>query len=612
MRLAYAILLAAAPVTLVHSAPAVHAQEQVASARDPKLTAWFDAKYEEQLRDSPLQLTGLGRKERYGEIDDFSLAEQDRQLEWSRATVEEMERIFDYKTLGAADRLSYDLWKHEYEQAAKAAKWRDSGYVFTQMQGIHVSLPSLLISQHRVDTAQDMRDYISRVNGIGRAIGQLVDIAEPRAKAGVRPPYFAYDFVIAEATKLKSGAPFDSGADNALWQDGKGKIAKLVADKTITKAEGDAMQGQLEAALKGGYKAGYDRLVTFMTADKPNAPKVATGVGGIANGKEYYAHRLAASTTTDLTPEQVHQIGLDDVKRIHTEMEAIKDKVGFKGDLKAFFDKVRTDPANYYPQGDEGAKMYIDAASAALDNIESKLPQYFGLLPKAPLEVKRVEAFREQAGGAQHYRSATPDGSRPGIYYAHLSDMSAMPRNMLEVIAYHEGLPGHHMQISIAQELTGVPKFQTQVGYTAYGEGWGLYSERLAKEIPGTYADPLSDFGRLSSELWRAIRLVVDTGVHSKGWNEEQAIAYFTANSPQNVETVRNEVRRYIVWPGQATSYKIGMNQILALRAEAESELGAKFDIRGFHDAVLGGGSLPLSLLNRRVRDWIAAEKTKG
>ena len=612
MRLAYAILLAAAPVALIHAAPAVHAQEQVAQARDPRLTAWFDAKYEEQLRDSPLQLTSLGRKERYGEIDDFSLAEQDRQLEWSRATVEEMERTFDYKTLNAADRLSYDLWKHEYEQAAKSAKWRDSGYVFTQMQGIHVGLPSLLISQHRVDTAQDMLYYISRVSGIGRAIGQLVDIAEPRARAGVRPPYFAYDFVIAEATKLKSGAPFDSGADNALWQDGKAKIAKLVADKKITAAEGDAMRGKLEAALKGGYKAGYDRLVAFMTADKPNAPKVATGVGGLASGKEYYAHRLAASTTTDLTPEQVHQIGLDDVKRIHGEMEAIKEKVGFKGDLQTFFEKVRTDPANYYPQGEEGAKMYIDAASAALDNIESKLPQYFGLLPKAPLEVKRVEAFREQAGGAQHYRAATPDGSRPGIYYAHLSDMSAMPRNMLEVIAYHEGLPGHHMQISIAQELTGVPKFQTQVGYTAYSEGWGLYSERLAKEMPGTYADPLSDFGRLSSELWRAIRLVVDTGVHSKGWTEEQAIAYFTANSPQNVETVRNEVRRYIVWPGQATSYKIGMNQILALRAEAERELGAKFDIRGFHDAVLGGGSLPLSLLDRRVRDWIAAEKAKS
>jgi uncharacterized protein (DUF885 family) len=520
-----------------------------------------------------------------------------------------MERTFDYASLSPADQLSYDIWKYEYERAVEGAKWRDDNYVFTQMQGLHTSLPSILISQHRVDTAQDMRDYISRVGQIGRAISQLVDIAEPRAAAGVRPPYFAYDIVIAEAKKLTSGAPFDDGPDNAIWQDGKVKIAALVKAGTITAADGEAMQGDLETALKTGYRAGYDRLAAFMTADRPNAPAVATGVGGLPNGKDYYAYRLKASTTTDLTPEQVHQIGLDDVKRIHAEMEAIKDKVGFKGDLQAFFKHIKDDPANYFPQGDDGAKMYIDAASAALDNIKSKLPEYFGLLPKAPLEVRRVEAFREQPGAAQHYRSGTPDGSRPGIYYAHLADMSAMPKNMLEVIAYHEGLPGHHMQISIAQELTGVPTFQTQTGYGAFAEGWGLYAERLAKEIPGTYTDPYSDFGRLSSELWRAIRLVVDTGVHSKGWTEDQAIAYFTANSPQNAETVRSEVRRYIVWPGQATSYKIGMNKILELRAQAEAELGDKFDIRGFHDAVLGGGSLPLSLLERRVHGWIAEKK---
>ncbi|WP_341711219.1 DUF885 domain-containing protein [Erythrobacter sp.] len=614
MRLAYALLLATAPIAVAAPVAAQdhaahHTEHHAASENNAELRAWFEAKYEEQLQTSPLSLTGLGRKDHYGEIDDFSIEAADRDLAWQKASVEEMERTFDYASLSAADQLSYDIWKYEYESAARAAKWRDNNYVFTQMQGLHTALPSILISQHRVDTAQDMHDYISRVGQIGRAIGQLVDIAEPRAAAGVRPPYFAYDFVIAEAKKLTSGAPFDDGPDNAVWQDGKSKIAQLVEAGTITAAQGEAMQGELETALKTGYRSGYDRLAAFMAADRANAPELATGVGSLPNGEDYYAYRLAASTTTDLTPEQVHQIGLDDVKRIHAEMEAIKDKVGFGGDLKAFFARVKDDPANYFPQGHDGAQMYIDAASAALDNIESKLPEYFGLLPKAPLEVRRVEAFREQPGAAQHYRSGTPDGSRPGIYYAHLADMSAMPRNMLEVIAYHEGLPGHHMQISIAQELTGVPTFQTQVGYGAFAEGWGLYSERLAKEMPGTYADPYSDFGRLSSELWRAIRLVVDTGLHSKGWTEEQAIAYFTENSPQNAETVRSEVRRYIVWPGQATSYKIGMNKILELRAEAEAELGDKFDIRGFHDAVLGGGSLPLSLLERRVRGWIAEKK---
>ena len=616
MRFQNTLLLAAAPVALfavtapafAQTAPA-ETSEASSENHNAELRAWFDAKYEEQVMDSPLWLTSLGRKERYGEIDDFSLAAQDKDLAWKKATVEEMERTFDYDSLSSADKLSYDLWKYEYEQAAESAKWRDDGYVFTQMHGAHTYLPTLLISQHRVDTAQDMRDYISRVSEIGRALGQLVDIAEPRAAAGVRPPYFAYDFVIDESKKLIAGAPFDDTADNALWEDGKKKIAALVEAGTITAADGETMQGELEAALKGGYKAGYDRLITFMTADRPNAPEIGVGVGVLPNGDGYYAHRLANSTTTDLTAEQVHQIGLDDVKRIHAEMEAIKDQVGFDGDLQSFFTYIKEDKDNYFPQGDEGAQMYIDAATAALDNIESKLPQYFGLLPKAGLEVRRVEPFREQDGGAQHYNSGTPDGSRPGIYYAHLSDMSAMPKNMLEVIAYHEGLPGHHMQISIAQELTGVPKFQTQQFYGAYTEGWGLYSERFAKEIPGTYQDPYSDFGRLSSELWRAIRLVVDTGLHSKGWTEDQAIAYFTENSPQNAETIRNEVRRYLVMPGQATSYKIGMNKILDLRAKAETELGDKFDIRGFHDVVLGDGALPLSLLERRVDAWIAERK---
>ena len=617
MRFHYALLLAAAPLAVC--APAVPAfaqseapvetQAESAPEHNAELRAWFDAKYEEQVLDSPLTLTSLGRKERYGEIDDFSLAAQDEDLAWLKATVEEMERTFDYDSLSTADKLSYDLWKYEYERAAESARWRENSYVFTQMHGAHTFLPSILISQHDVDTAQDMRDYISRVGQIGRALGQMVDIAEPRAAVGVRPPYFAYDFVIAEAEKLVSGAPFDDGAENALWADGKAKIAKLAEGGTIAEAQAETMRGELEAALEGGYREGYDRLIAFMTSDRPNAPETGVGIGGLPNAEAFYAHRLENSTTTELTAEQIHQIGLDDVARIHREMEAIKDQVGFDGDLQAFFDHIRTGEFNYYPDGDEGAQMYIADATKAIDNIESKLPEYFGLLPKAGLEVKRVEAFREQDGGAQHYRSGTPDGSRPGIYYAHLSDMSAMPKNMLEVIAYHEGLPGHHMQISIAQELTGVPQFQTQIGYSAYSEGWGLYSERFAKEIPGTYADPYSDFGRLSSELWRAIRLVVDTGVHSKGWTEDQAIEYFTANSPQNMETVRNEVRRYLVWPGQATSYKIGMNRILDLRAEAERELGDRFDIRAFHDAVLGGGSLPLPLLERRVRNWIAATK---
>ena len=291
-------------------------------------------------------------------------------------------------------------------------------------------------------------------------------------------------------------------------------------------------------------------------------------------------------------------------------MEAIRKEVGFQGDLQAFFAELRDkkDDARYYfPDTDAGREAYIKESTAAIDKIKAVLPKYFGLLPKADLVVKRVEPFREQAGAAQHYFPSTPDGSRPGVYYAHLSDMKAMPKSELEVIAYHEGLPGHHMQIAIAQELEGIPTFRRQVGVTAYSEGWGLYSEWLAREMPGTYQDPYSRFGRLGSEIWRAIRLVVDTGLHAKGWSEEQAVQYFLANSATTEPQARSEIRRYMVLPGQATSYKIGMLKIQELRRKAEAALGSRFDIRAFHDTILGGGAMPLTILEARVDRWIAS-----
>jgi len=280
-------------------------------------------------------------------------------------------------------------------------------------------------------------------------------------------------------------------------------------------------------------------------------------------------------------------------------MEAIKAQVGFTGTLDEFFVFVREDDQFYFSNDDAGAQQYVDTAAAHIEEL---------VLPKAELEVRRVEPFRERPGAAQHYRAGTPDGSRPGIYYAHLSDMRAMSIPSLEVIAYHEGLPGHHMQISIAQELEGVPTFRTQARFTAYSEGWGLYSELLAKEM-GAYADPYSDFGRLTTEIWRAIRLVVDTGMHAKGWSEEEARQYFYDNSPIPEGAVKSEVRRYLVNPGQATAYKIGMLKIIDLRTQAEAELGGKFDIRAFHDTVLGGGAVPLHIMERRVDQWIASLK---
>ena len=415
--------------------------------------------------------------------------------------------------------------------------------------------------------------------------------------------------MIDQSRKIISGAPFDDGAPSAIWTATEEKLQGLVDSDVIDQQRADVLREEARTALTGAFAPAYQRIIAWYEADLPNTDAVPKGVGALPNGKAFYNYRLANQTTTKLTADEIHALGLSEVARLRSAMEAIKDQVGFDGDLKAFFKFIREDDRFYFSDDDAGADEYIAAAKGHIEALKKKLPDYFGILPKADLEVRRVEAFRERDGAAQHYRSGTPDGSRPGIYYAHLSDMRAMPTPTLEVIAYHEGLPGHHMQISIAQELTGIPVFRTQIGYTAYSEGWGLYAETLAKEMGG-YEDPYSEFGRLTSEIWRAIRLVVDTGLHAKGWSEEQAVAYFLENSSIPEAAVRSEVRRYLVNPGQATSYKIGMIKILELRERAKQRLGDRFDIRAFHDVILGGGALPLGILEQRVNQWL--DETAG
>lgn len=596
-------------------APAAAAQaEDVANQSETdKLNAWFEVKYEEELMMSPISLTFQGRKERYGEIDDMSEAAQDKQLEWQRQTVDQMKSSFDYQALSDDARLSYDLWEYQYDQGLASTKFRRNQYVFTQMQGVHTFLPTLMMSFHNVDSLSDMMAFNSRLNELGRALNQLVERAKLGIEAGVRPPRFSYEIVIKQAGDVITGRPFDdSETDSSLWANAQEKVAALLNADTIDQAKADELLAQANVALVTNLQPAYRNLIEFMQSDIANSSADAKGASTLPNGAAYYAERLANQTTSNISAEEVHQLGLSEVNRIRAEMEALMVKAGFDGSLQEYFTYIRDNKDSeeyYYPNTDAGRQGYIDDASAAIENIKAQLPDYFGILPKADLVVKRVEDFREQDGAPQHYYPSTPDGSRPGVYYAHLSDMSAMPKNELEVIAYHEGLPGHHMQIAIAQELKGVPTFRTQAGFGAYAEGWALYSEKLSKEMPSTFTTINSDFGRLGSEIWRAIRLVVDSGMHHKGWSEQQAVDFFSSNSPAPLETIRTEVQRYLVWPGQATSYKVGMIAIQRLRKLSEDELGDKFDIRGFHDAVLDGGSLPLSMLDRKVKQWIASQK---
>jgi uncharacterized protein (DUF885 family) len=584
----------------------------IQSAETAKLNAWFEDKFEQELMLSPTFLTSLGRSERQDEIDDYSEQAYKERIALKRANLAELQSAFDYTKLSDDAKLSYDLWVYMSEKALAAYEFRDNSYVFEQMNAVHSFFPQLLIALHKVETGEHMQQYLKRVSATGRALDQLIDNSKKIAKKGVRPPYFAFEAVIDESTKIITGAPFSKGDDSAIWADAQAKIAVLLEQTQITQSEADELTKNIKQALINDFKPAYERLIAWQKADKVNATAQALGASALPNGIAFYNERLANQTTTNLSADEIHNIGLAEVARLRSEMEVVQAEFGFDGSLQAFFVFLRDtkdDRRLYYPDTDEGRQGYIDDATSAINKIKKVLPDYFGILPKADMVVKRVEAFREQDGAAQHYSSSTPDGSRPGVYYAHLSDMTAMPKRELEVIAYHEGLPGHHMQIAISLELENIPTFRKQSYLNAYGEGWALYSEWLAKEMPGTYQDSLSEFGRLGSEMWRAIRLVLDTGLHAKGWSEEKAIAYFKENSAITEEQARSEVRRYLTIPGQATGYKIGMIKIQELRALAEQKLGDNFDIRAFHDVILGGGALPMVMLERKVKAWIASQE---
>ncbi len=597
------LLVACGPTPSMPVAPTAEAIK----AESEKLTQYLNAAYEEELAMNPLQLTSMGRKEKYDELGDFSEAENLKLLEWRRQSVAGMKAQVSRDKLNDDAKTSWDIWDSELKRAELQQKWLRFSYVFGY-GGPHTDLPNFLITYHKVDEPADMDALIARIGKLGAALDQSTERAKLAAADGIRTPKFGYDRTMQEAANIITGAPFGKGPDSPLWEDVKGKIAALKTAGKATPEQEEAWLAAARTALVDQMKPAYARLIAWMKADQVNAQSGKVGALTLPKGADWYNASLEIQTTTKMTAEEIHQLGLSEVTRIHAEMEAIKDKVGFKGDLKAFFEFMRTDKQFYLPDTDAGRAAYLKKAEGYLDAMKVKLPQYFGRLPKAPLIVKRVEAFREVRGGAAHYYAPTPDGKQPGIFYAHLSDMSAVSLWALESLAYHEGVPGHHMQIAIQNELTDIPTFRTQYGYSAFAEGWGLYAEELGKEM-GMFTDPYNDFGRLNSELWRAVRLVLDTGLHAKGWTEDEAVAWAMANSARPESSIKSEVKRFLLWPGQATTYKIGMLTIQKLRDEAKAALGDKFDWKTFHDTVIDGGSMPLPILENRVRAWIAEQK---
>ena len=590
----------ASPAVLAQTAAPVAASAE-AQSEDARLNAFFEQAFQARIALSPQQMTSLGLKTDYDKLDDVSDAASARSLALQEAQLAQMKAQFDPAKLGPQSKLSWRLFEYGVDQARLSNQWRDWGFQFAANGNPTTSLPVFLINNHRIGSVSDAEAYVSRISEAERYMGQVATTLKARAAEGVVSPRFVFEPSIENTRNVITGAPFDGGADNPVWADFQKKVAALDADQ----ATKDRLLASARAALTGPYKRGFDTVLTALAEVQPLADSDA-GVWRLPNGEAYYNARLQLSTTTDLTADQIHQIGLDEVARIQRDMEAIKTQVGFDGSLQDFFVFLKTDPRFQYPNTPEGKEQYLTDARGFIAQVMAIAPQWFSNLPKAALEVRAVEPFREATASIAFYNSPAPDGSRPGIYYVNLSDMTQVLKPQIEGISYHEGAPGHHFQIAYAQEIEGLPRFRRFGGYGAYAEGWGLYAEQLGKEM-GFYQDPYSDFGRLSTELWRAVRLVTDTGLHAKRWSREQAMDYFRQNSLLSERDIEKEVERYITNPGQATSYKIGELKIEELRHKAETTLGDRFDVKDFHAVVLGSGSVPLDVLADQVEAWIAA-----
>ncbi len=581
---------------------AVEVEESVAvnpAENQQAFRNFLEENYAVDMARYPLTASYRGIKTNNGEWDPMSEASQQENHKILQARLAQIAE-FDREALPPADRLSYDIYKLDLERQLDGDRFPHHQFVIHQFRGPHTLVASILVNIHTVSNVQEAEDYISRLNKVPKLFDEVIEQMKIREDENLLLADWQYPPMIQASKNIISGAPFDdSGEDSILWSDFKSKVAAL----DLSDEESQRLLDAAKAALLDKVKPAYDKLIVALQAQGEKASG-DDGVWKFEDGDEFYAERLRWFTTTDLSADEIHEIGLQEVARIHKEMQAIMEQVGFDGTLVDFFEYMREDPQFYYPNTDEGREAYLAEATRVIDVMRERLPEQFGILPKAELVVKRVEPFRERSAGKAFYNGPPPDGSRPGIYYANLYNMADMPKYQMEALAYHEGVPGHHMQRAISAELTDIPDFQKYASFTAYTEGWGLYTEELGKDM-GFYEDPYSDFGRLAMELWRACRLVVDTGIHSKHWTREQAIDYLLENTPNSRGDSTKAIERYIAMPGQATAYLIGKLKIMELRSKAQQALGDDFDIRAFHDEVLKDGPVPLSILEEKVNALI-------
>ena len=569
------------------------------SAEQQRLQDFFAATWQEDLARSPASASYLGVRDYQDQWNNVSEAFQLESLDIATARLAFLETV-DTTQLSRESLLSYRLYRRDVERELAGAPYRHHRYIIHQHRGPHTGVVSLLTNVHTIASEEDALAYVARLNNLPRYFEGVIEQLQLRAEKGLFLVDWMIPKIIEAAGNVIAGEPFDdSGEPSVIWRDFNAKIDQL---PLVSDVSTELRQGAREALLNAAAPA-YRDLITAIQAQEGRAVSAA-GVWRFPDGDAFYQNRLGVFTTTDLTAEEIHRTGLANVERLHDEMRVVMAELGETGDLADFLDRVRRDTTLRYQNNDAGRDAYLLAARQAIEAMSARLPDYFGVLPKSDLVVKRVEPYRERSAGKAFYQSPPPDGSRPGIYYANLYDMNSMPLTDLEALAFHEGLPGHHLQRAISAELGDVPDFQRHTRFTAFTEGWGLYSEYLAREM-GFYQSPWSNFGRLAMELWRAARLVVDTGLHHKQWTREQAVAYLVANTPNTEYDCVRAIERYVAMPGQATAYMIGKLRIVELRDLAQEALGDRFDLRQFHDVILGSGAVPLDQLETNVQGLI-------
>ena len=603
-----------------------------ASNESQKLNVFLDRVFDRKVNTHPIFAAYLGIKKNYGNWDDISDSFSRANLDAEKSDVDSMMKNFDFNKLDDNTKLSWRLFEKNYKDDSESYVYRYYGYPVNQESGLHTEVPTFLVNVHLITNLQDAKDYISRLNKVNHLFDQLIVSMKASEALKIIPPKFVYPKVITACKNILTGKPFSQVKDTTnqiglpaealdqmkkehmspmlespLMLDFKHKLTKLPSlDKDIK----DSLQRAAETALMTSVKPGYDKLISYLTYLDSKAD-TTVGAWSWPIGDTYYQMSLRHQTTTGMTPQQIYDFGVSEVTRIQGEIHNIMKQVNFKNDdIHDFFAFVK-DPNNrksFLPNTDAGRTEYLAIATDYIAKMKARLDEIFITKPKADIIVKAVEKFRESSAGSAFYEQPAIDGSRPGRYYVNLVDMTQSPLYQLEALSYHEGIPGHHMQISIAQELTGIAQFRKYGDYTAYVEGWALYCEYMPKEMGGFYKDPYSDFGRLSMELLRAARCVVDPGIHYKHWSRTQAIDYFKQNTAEPPIECEHAIERYIIWPGQATAYKIGMAKILELREMAKKQLGPKFNIREFHDIVLTRGALPLDMLEENVKAWVKSK----